>query len=314
LSQYRALSGVLPVVQTPFAADGEIDFASLAKLSDWVLEAGAQGLTTGMVSEILRLSTTERVEHAEVVIESAKKRNALSVVSCGAESTHIALELAQKAEAAGASALMANPPTSVDLDDEGIYGYFAAIFDATSLPVVIQDASGYVGRPFSIDVQVKMLDRYGDRVYFKPEADPVGQRLSALRDASDGRARILDGSGGSALVDSYHRGIVGTMPGADLCRTIVRIWQLLTAGNAEGAYLLSSTVTALIALQKSLDAFVAVEKHLLKRQGVIESTLSRGPAGYQLDYETKELVDSLFDRLTTYTDDTDDAVAPATSI
>ena len=50
-------------------------------------------------------------------------------------------------------------------------------------------------------------------------------------------------------------------------------------------------------IQNSLDSFVAVQKHLLQRQGVIPATHSRGPVGYQLDATTEKAVDRLFDRL-----------------
>ena len=50
-------------------------------------------------------------------------------------------------------------------------------------------------------------------------------------------------------------------------------------------------------MQTSLDAFLAVEKHLLVRQGIFKNTLVRGPVGFRLDDESKREVDRLFDRL-----------------
>jgi hypothetical protein len=52
-----------------------------------------------------------------------------------------------------------------------------------------------------------------------------------------------------------------------------------------------------VALQTSLDAYLAVEKHLLVRQGVFRSPRVRGPVGYALDDATRAEVDRLFDRL-----------------
>ena len=50
-------------------------------------------------------------------------------------------------------------------------------------------------------------------------------------------------------------------------------------------------------MQTSLDAFLAVEKHLLVRQGIFKNTIVRGPVGFQLDEETRREVDRLFDRM-----------------
>lgn len=53
-------------------------------------------------------------------------------------------------------------------------------------------------------------------------------------------------------------------------------------------------LAALVSLQHSLDAFLAIEKYLLVRQGVFTSTIVRGPVGYQLDDPTRREVDRLF--------------------
>ncbi len=132
---------------------------------------------------------------------------------------------------------------------------------------------------------------------YKPEASPIGPKLSELRDATGGRARVFEGTGGIALVDSFKRGIVGTMPGADLIRGLVPLWNSLQAGDTEKADRIHGPLAALISMQTSLDGFLAVEKHLLVRQGIFKNTLVRGPVGFRLDEETKGEIDRLFDRM-----------------
>jgi 4-hydroxy-tetrahydrodipicolinate synthase len=297
VSNVRELSGVLPVVQTPFLDDGGIDEAALVRELHWILDQGVAGLTTGMVSEILRLSEAERRRLNEVVAGVALERGALCVVSCGAESTRNAVEYARHAQSVGADAAMAIAPVTVALDDDALYGYYSAIADSVQIGLVVQDASGYVGRPLSIDVQAKLLAHFGERVSFKPEAPPIGQRVSRLRDATGARARIFEGTGGIALVDSFRRGVVGTMPGAEVCWAIQAMWEALTNHDWSRAYEIVGPISSLVDLQNSIDAFVAVEKHLLCSQGVIASTLARGPLGYALDAETAQEVDRLVERL-----------------
>ena len=149
----------------------------------------------------------------------------------------------------------------------------------------------------SIELQAKLLNDFGPRVMFKPEAAPIGPRLSQLRDATGGKAKIFEGTGGIALLDSHRRGIVGTMPGADLIDGIVGLWRALEAGDEARAYRLSLPISSLVSLQQSLDAFLAIEKHLLVRQGIFRNTLVRGPVGYRLDEETRLEVDRLFDQI-----------------
>jgi dihydrodipicolinate synthase/N-acetylneuraminate lyase len=97
-----------------------------------------------------------------------------------------------------------------------------------------------------------------------------------------------------ALVDSFRRGVVGTIPGADLVRGIVALWQALVARDESRAYRLSLPISALVSLQTSLDAFLAVEKYLLVKQGIFSNARIRGPVGFVLDDETQNEVDRLF--------------------
>lgn len=288
---------MLPVIQTVFGPDGELDLTGTGRELDWVLEQGVSGLVSGMVSELLRLTEDERHRLAELVVSKAEEGGVVSVVGCGAESTFTAVNHARHAERLGADAVMVIPPTTVLLDDEAILDYYSAIGDAVGTLLVVQDAGGYVGRPMSIEVQVRLFERYPDRVYCKPEADPIGPRLSRLRAATGAEARVLEGSGGARLTDSFRRGVVGTMPGAEVCWAVKALWEALCEGDWDTAYEISGVLNMLGALETSIDSYVAVEKHLLVRQSVIDSARARGPVGFVLDEETRAEVNRLFDLL-----------------
>jgi 4-hydroxy-tetrahydrodipicolinate synthase len=291
------LSGVQVVLQLPYHLDESIDFETLGREIDHVFCAGADGLVIAMVTEVLRLSESERHELAEFCCESAGDRGPV-VVSVGSESTRVSCELALQAERVGASAVMAIPPLSVGVDEAQLCDYYERILQSVGVPVIVQDASGYVGRPMSIELQAGLLDRFGaQRVMFKPEADPIGPRLTALHLATGGRALVFEGSAGIALLDSYRRGVVGTMPGADLVEALVAFWRALEAGDWSRATEISEPLTSLVMLESSLDSFVAVEKHILLRQGVFVNEVIRGPVGFVLDRETRAEVDRRYDRL-----------------
>ena len=290
------LAGVFPVFQTPFDADYSVDPAVLEAEIEWMYSHGIDGIVMAMVSEVIRLSDPERRALAELACRLGGPHGPV-VVSVGAESTPVAVGLARHAEAVGADAVMAIPPMSVALADDELFSYYRALLDAIDLPVIVQDASGYVGRPMSIGMQADLLDAYPERVLFKPEAIPIGPRLTELREATGGAARVFEGSGGISLVDSYRRGIAGTMPGAEVCWAIVALWKALTDGDQERIDAINGPLSSLISLQTSLDSFIAVEKHLLVRQGVFASARVRGPVGYRLDPETAAEVDRVFDLL-----------------
>jgi len=293
------LHGVLPIIQTPFFDSGEIDFTTLKREVDWGFSQGIDGLGTGMVSEILRLTATERHELGERLVELAAGRGPV-FVAVTADDAVKALALAQAAENAGCQAVMAAPPPTGRLSSAEVLDYYRTLADGVNVPVIVQDASGYLGQAIPLTVYLELLDRYGnEKILFKPEAPPIGTNLSALRDASGGKARIFEGSGGILLIDSFRRGIAGTMPGMEVVDGIVAIWQALMRGDDALAYRLYYPICAMIALQlqAGLDGFLAIEKHLLVRRGLFPTASRRPPHAWRLDRETAAEIDRLFDQL-----------------
>jgi dihydrodipicolinate synthase/N-acetylneuraminate lyase len=296
---FRELQGVLPIVHTPFTEDDEIDEAALAREVDYAFAVGAQGLGTGMVSELLRLTSDERRRLTTMLVKSADGRGPV-FAGVSAESTRQAIEFARDAERAGCDAVMATPPLSARLDSVALVEHYRALAEAVDLPLIVQDASGYIGQAIPHGVYVELLERFGaDKILFKPEASPIGPNVSALRDATHGRARIFEGSGGIHLVDSFRRGIAGTMPGVDLLEGIVTLWRALQRGAESDVYRLSFPISAIVALQlqAGLDGFLAIEKHLLVKRGIFRNTRRRRPYGWELDHETAAEVDRLMERL-----------------
>ena len=178
----QQLHGVLPIVHTPFLDSDEIDFATLQREVDWAFGQGIDGLGTGMVSELLKLTAAERQALAERLVEFAAGRGPV-FTGVGAESSRQALEYARVAEAAGCDAVMATPPITSRVNQAGRVAYFRTLADGLSVPVIVQDASGYVGQAIPLGVYVELLDRYGpEKILFKPEASPIGPNSASSSD------------------------------------------------------------------------------------------------------------------------------------
>jgi 4-hydroxy-tetrahydrodipicolinate synthase len=299
LAKLEPLHGVLPVLHTPFRDNGAIDREVLAREIDWAFKTGADGVVVAMVSEILRLGYHGRKEMAEAVCDLVRGRG-YTVISAGAESHVEAVEFARHAESHGASAVMAIPPVATKLGSEATATYFATIARSVSIPLIVQDASSYVGKAIDLSVYTDLLAEFGpQRILFKPEASPLGPNLSQLRDASHGKARIFEGSGGISLVDCYRRGIVGTMPGTDLLDGIVALWKALQVGDEDRIYRVWLPICALASMQMQagLDGFLAIEKYLMKKRGIFHNILRKQPVSWDMDAETQAEVDRLFAQL-----------------
>jgi len=295
----KLIQGVLPVLHTPLQADETIDRGALQKEIDWCYELGVDGICGAMVSEVLRLTFEERLEQTRLMSEISDGRGAV-IASVGAESTRQAVAFSSHAEEVGCDAIMAIPPVTTALPESALWDYFSALAEQCSLPLIVQDASSYVGRAISMEFYRKLLDQFGpEKILFKPEAAPIGPNLSVLRDTTDGRARIFDGSGGILLVDAYRRGISGTMPGVDLLDGIMALWRALQSGDEAAMYRIYFPICAIVALQlqAGLDGFLAIEKYLLVKRGIFSSEQRCTPHAWDLDQETKAEVDRLFELL-----------------
>ena len=166
---------------------------------------------------------------------------------------------------------------------------------AIGIPVIVQDASGYVGRPMSIALQARLLDEFGDQVLYKPEANPD-------RPAADRAVRSHRRQGQSLRRIGRHcpgrkprRGIVGTMPGADMIDALVALWRALENGDQRRVDRLAPLVGD--------HRLAANQPRRLPGRGKIPArtskafsptTLVRGPVGYALDDVTRRQVDRWF--------------------
>lgn len=297
----KPIKGVLPILHTPFTDEDEIDRESLERQINWAFRIGADGVCTGMVSETLRLTESERLDLVRMMVEMTADRGC-TVGSVGAESTKGAVRYARAAEAAGCSAVMAIPPISAALPESELWSYFTTIADAITIPLIVQDASSYVGRAIPVSFYAALLQEYSpDKILFKPEASPAGPNLSALRDATQGRAKCFDGSGGMLLVDAWRRGLEGTMPGCELLDGVILLWRALKSGDNAQITELSSLISAIVALQlqAGLDGFLAVEKYLMVRRGLFTTDHRRRPYAWDMDKETEAYIEQLFGQLLT---------------
>ena len=291
------LAGVFNVLQTPLTETDDIDEAVFAREIEWLLKCGIDGVVLAMVSEVLRFSAEDRRKQWQLVLKLIDGRIPV-VASVGAESTYIATSLAKWAEIDGAAAVMATPPSAFATLSNEIKDYYVAIIESVKIPVIVQDASNYLGQPINISLYVDLIDKYGaERVQFKPEAKPVKERLEMLRDASNSRALVFEGQGGVDLLDTYPIGIVGTMPGAEVPWALVALFKALKEDDWDRARSIHTPLAKLISYQTTLDAYVAVEKYLLVKQGIFTSARQRGPVGFILTNEMKLEIDVAFDQL-----------------
>lgn len=128
-------SGLLSFPVTDFGADGEFDAASYAKRLQWLSSYGAAGLfAAGGTGEFFSIGYDEY----DAVIRTAVDNSAPSVpVLAGVGyGTRLAVDLAKRAEAAGAAGILVLPHYLMFAEEEGVIAHMQAICRSVGLGVI----------------------------------------------------------------------------------------------------------------------------------------------------------------------------------
>jgi 4-hydroxy-tetrahydrodipicolinate synthase len=65
------------------------------------------------------------------------------------------------------------------------------------------------------------------------------------------------------LMETHPVGLAGTMPGGEIPWALIKLWDCLEANDVEKAREIHRVIAQLVGFQKTIDAYVAVEKYLL---------------------------------------------------
>jgi 5-dehydro-4-deoxyglucarate dehydratase len=151
-----SLRGVFGFPVTPFKQDSSLDLAALEKNVDQMASHPFCALVAaGGTGELYSLSP----EEAEQVIATAVRAVAgrMPVVAGTGFNVPLGVEIAKRAERAGASYLLVLPPYYNNAPEQGLFAYYEAIGRATSLPIMIYSRDWAVFTP-------EMVARLADRV------------------------------------------------------------------------------------------------------------------------------------------------------
>jgi 4-hydroxy-tetrahydrodipicolinate synthase len=134
-------SGSIPALVTPFR-DGAIDEAAFRRLVDWQIAEGSSALVPcGTTGESATLSYDEHYRVISVCIEAAAGRVPV-IAGCGSNDTATALKHMAFARAEGAAAALVVAPYYNRPNQDGIYAHFAALAEASDLPIVVYNVPG----------------------------------------------------------------------------------------------------------------------------------------------------------------------------
>lgn len=287
------LAGVFPIVATPFRPDRSPDVGDLARIVDFIVSAGADGLVfPGVASEFETLVPDERRSLVRTVADAVHGRIPL-VIGVSAANAQDAARYAAQAREVGAVAVMAVAPPSMRDNAETQVDYYRRIA-AERLPVILQNAPPPAGCGFAPERIAAIVAAVPGIAYVKEETLPCGQRITRLRELLPGLAGVFGGAGGRYITDELARGACGTMPACELTDLHARQFAAHRAGDAAQVRRMFTRMLPLLNFQAVFR--MAMTKEVLRRRGVITATYVRA-AGPTLDAGDLRELDALLDEL-----------------
>ena len=134
----------LTAMISPFSADESLDLEGAQKLAKWLIANGNDGLViAGTTGEAPTLTHDEQIALIEAVVDAV---DVPVIAGTGSNDTRAAVELTERATAAGATAILSVTPYYNRPSQEGIMAHFRACAGATDLPVILYDIPGRTGR------------------------------------------------------------------------------------------------------------------------------------------------------------------------
>jgi 4-hydroxy-tetrahydrodipicolinate synthase len=135
-------SGSLVALVTPMQPDGSIDYGAWTRLLDFHVANGTSGIVVGgTTGESPTLTDAELRELIVRAVQHLRGRCAV-IGGAGTNSTATSVERAKWIAGLGVAGLLVVTPAYNKPTQEGLYRHFAAIAEASSLPILLYNVPG----------------------------------------------------------------------------------------------------------------------------------------------------------------------------
>ena len=280
------IGGVFPLLCTPYAADGSLDCATLAKEAVFVADCGADGIIWPAANDAMKLLSPEEERIGlEAIATALDGRDVWFSPCCPGTNTTDMLRRVAVANDISAK----HPDLKMTMlvrmlddakDDADYERQYDALAAATRLPVIIQTYNGKSPMPSAkllIDLARRHPSTYG---WYKVEGTgsgivPCARKLVAAKPVVK---TVFTGWGGRDWLYHYRcvgtRGVISQRPMyADL---MARTWNALESGGPSADELFAKFMYL-----RNLDNVLPAPEmrgwnlYVLKKRGVFRNTLSR---------------------------------------
>jgi 4-hydroxy-tetrahydrodipicolinate synthase len=237
-------AGCLTALVTPFR-HGALDLGALEKLVEQQIAGGINGLVPcGSTGESATLTHDEHIEVVQAVIGFARGRTPV-IAGTGSNSTAEAIRLTRAAEDAGAAGALLLSPYYNKPTQEGIYEHYAAVAEATKLPILIYNIPGRTASNI-LPETIARLSRIRNVVGVKEASGSIAQVVEIVASAEPG-FKVYSGDDVTILPIMAVGGAGAIAVSSNVApRRLVQLTDALLAGDLAGGRRMSTELLPLV--------------------------------------------------------------------
>lgn len=274
---HRPMRGYCPIMATAYDEAGQVDLASMRRLTEFLIQHGAQGMSpNGGDSEARHLSADERMRVLDAVMETNNGRTPV-MAGASAPTTEESAALVRHAQRAGADGVFVMPPANWTgtlleprVSDDEMLRHYEAICEGAEIPLMIH-ATAAMDVPFL----ETLIERIPNVRYIKEETTFGPKLRRYVRELGE---RVTVFGPGLHYPAELEWGAMGVMPSCCAPASHARVFDLWQKGEHEAAREVWNRMLPLV-FWRWHTASQEAGKLYLQEMGVFATSLTRPEMG-----------------------------------
>jgi 4-hydroxy-tetrahydrodipicolinate synthase len=167
---------------TPFDENGQVDYAGLRNLINYLIEGGVEYLVSlGTTGESVTLSKEEKKKIFAFTAEVNAGRAGL-VAGIGGNNTFEVVQQVKEFDTKGYDAILSASPNYNKPTQEGIYQHYKAIAEASPLPIILYNVPARTGSNVTAETTVRLARDFKNIIGIKEASGIFDQLNQIIRD------------------------------------------------------------------------------------------------------------------------------------
>ncbi|MBI5538850.1 MAG: 4-hydroxy-tetrahydrodipicolinate synthase [Bacteroidia bacterium] len=194
----KSFTGTGVALVTPFKSDKSVDYISLEKLVNHVINGGVEYLVVlGTTAENPTLSAIEKNTITKFIVEKNAGHVPI-VLGAGGSDTQAAIDNIKKADLTGIDAILSVTPYYNKPNQQGLFEHFSAIANNCPLPIILYNVPGRTGVNMTAATTLKLANSFKNIIAIK-EASGNIEQIMGIIEKKPAHFEVISGDDGITL-------------------------------------------------------------------------------------------------------------------